>query len=65
MASVPSADLRSQLRIQQSVQSPALPALRALDLGQLVRLAVTAAVAATPLAQVRLAAAQALVEALA
>lgn len=63
MAFVPSRDLPSQLRIQQSVQSPALPALRALDLGQLVRLAVMAAEAATPLAQVRLAAEQALVEA--
>lgn len=58
MASVPSRDLQSQLWIQQSVQSPALLALRALDLGQLVRLAVTAAEAATPLAQVPPAAAQ-------
>jgi hypothetical protein len=64
MAFVPSRDLQSQLRIQQSVQSPGLLALRALDLGRLVRLDVMVAVAATPLGQVRRAAEQDHAEAL-
>ena len=52
MVCVPLLDLQSRLWIQQSVQSPALPALRALELGHLVRLAVTAAAAETPRGQV-------------
>jgi hypothetical protein len=64
MVFVPLLDLQSQLWIQQSVQSLALLALRALGRGRLVRLAATAAVEGTPLVQVRLAAAQDHVEAL-
>ena len=65
MAFVPSRGLQSQLRIQQSVQSPGLLALRALEWGRLVRLDVMAAAEATPLGQVRRAAEQDPVEALA
>ena len=64
MAFVPSRGLQSQLRIQQSVQSPGLLALRALEWGRLVRLDVMAAAEATPLGQVRRAAEQDPVEAL-